>query len=78
MTLRNKMLADKDYQCMKGNDGGEMYRTITKISNGFSAIKNPIRASVESLFNLMFIRGGDFDNLAEYYESSENKRETAK
>ena len=33
MTLRNKMLADKDYQCMKGNDGGEMYRIITKISN---------------------------------------------
>ena len=71
------MLSDKDYQVMKDNDGGEMYRTITKIMNSVAAVQNPIRASIESLFNLLFIRGDQYDSLAEYYQTFENRRMTA-
>ena len=38
ITLQNKMLADKDYQCMKYNNDGEMYQIITKISNDTAAV----------------------------------------
>ena len=56
ITIQNKMLLDKDFQVMKDNDGGEMYRIITKIMYGVAAVQNPIWASIESLFNLLFIR----------------------
>ena len=77
ITIRNKMQSDKDFQVMKDNDGGEIYRIITKIMNGVAAVQNPIRASIESLFNLLFIRGDQYDSLSEYYQTFENRRMTA-
>ena len=45
--------------------------------NGVASVQNPIRASIESLFNLLFIRGDQYDTLSEYYQTFENRRMTA-
>ena len=71
LSMRNKLAADPEYQKMDDNDGATLYRLISKISNGSSAVQNPTRQSVESIFNFIYIRGGDY-KLQQYHEAFNN------
>ena len=76
LSMRNKLAADPEYQKMDDNDGATLYRLISKISNGSSAIQNPVRQLVDSLFNYIYIRGGDYE-LQQYHEAFDNRRKNA-
>ena len=76
LSMRNKLGSNPEYQKMDDDDGGTLYRLISKILNGSAAVQNPIRQASESLFTFMYVRGGDYE-LQQYYEAFENRRSNA-
>ena len=77
LTMKNKLKSDKEYQGMKSSDAAELYRIIKRISTGSESVLNPARGAVESLYNMMFLRGQDHDSLTAYYEQFEHRAENA-
>lgn len=77
LSMRNKLAADKEYKKMSMKDGATLYRLIAKISNGSSAVQNPIRQSIESLFDLFCIRGDNYAHLNQYNEAFDHRRQNA-
>ena len=79
ITLRTKMEADKDFQSNPKiqSDAGEMYRIIAKISNGANSVQNPALTAVELSYNLYFIRGAEYNGLAEYGEAFYHRSDVA-
>ena len=77
LTMKNKLKSDKEYQAMKLSDAAELYRIIKWISTGHESVQHPARSGIESLYDMMFLRGQDCESLMAYYEQFEHRAENA-
>ena len=79
ITLRTKMQADKEFQNNPKimSDAGNMYRIICKIMNGGNSVQNPAVAALEASYTLHYIRGGEYETLAQYAEGFQHKLQVA-
>ena len=75
ITIRTKLAADKEFQANPNimSDAGNLYRLITKIMNGSNSVQSPTMTAIESTFNLFYIKGSEYEILAQYAEAFQHK-----
>lgn len=75
ITICTKLAADKEFQANPNimSDAGNLYRLITKIMNGSNSVQSPTMTALESMFNLFYIKGSEYEILAQYAEAFQHK-----
>ena len=78
LSLRNKLEAEPEYQDIvkdKQCCAMKLLGLVQKIMNGstYVVVDDAVGSLVESLHNVLLIRGDDFDSLPKYLEASEHR-----
>ena len=69
-TLKTRMRLEQSFIALDGDeDAAELWSIIGRICNGNNVGENPVRTFIESMYDLLLIRGDDYDNIGDYLDA---------